>query len=135
MFTHIEHIGIAVKDLKKSTELFSLLLGIPPYKTEIVESEGVETVFFQIGETKIELLGSISENSAIANFINKKGEGVHHIAFATNNISDELQRLKQEHFQLVHNEPKNGADNKQIAFIHPKSTQNVLIELCMDKTT
>jgi methylmalonyl-CoA/ethylmalonyl-CoA epimerase len=132
MLTHIEHIGIAVNDLKKSTELFTKLLGIKPYKTEIVDSEGVETVFFQIGQTKIELLGSINGNSAIAKFIEKNGEGIHHIAFATDNIQKELQRLCEASFQLIHTEPKLGADNKQIAFIHPKSTNKVLVELCMD---
>ncbi len=133
MIPKIEHIGIAVQDLKKSTELFTLLLGIPPYKTEIVESEGVETVFFELGETKIELLGSIDPDSAIAKFLEKKGEGIHHIAFATDNITNEIQRLKENHFQLIHNIPKEGADNKIISFLHPKSTNSVLVELCMDK--
>ncbi len=134
MFSRIEHIGIAVKDLEVSTELFTHLLGQAPYKTETVEAEGVKTVFFQVGETKIELLGSIREDSVIAKFIAKKGEGIHHIAFATDNIVSELQRLKEHSFQLLHEQPKEGADNKAIAFLHPKSTNSVLIELCMDKT-
>lgn len=133
MIPKIEHIGIAVQDLKKSTELFSLLLGKLPYKTEIVESEGVETVFFEVGETKIELLGSIKPDSAIAKFLEKKGEGIHHIAFATDNIHQELERLQQYQFQLIHSIPKEGADNKLIAFLHPKSTNQVLVEFCMDK--
>lgn len=133
MIPKIEHIGIAVQDLKKSTELFTLLLGKPPYKSEIVESEGVETVFFELGETKVELLGSTRPDSAIAKFIEKKGEGIHHIAFTTDNITEELQRLQENHFQLIHNAPKEGADSKLIAFLHPKSTHGVLVELCMDK--
>lgn len=133
MIPKIEHIGIAVQDLKKSTELFTLLLGKSPYKSEIVESEGVETVFFELGETKIELLGSIKPDSAIAKFIEKKGEGIHHIAFATDNITEELQRLQAHQFSLIHPTPKEGADNKMIAFLHPQSTNKVLVELCMDK--
>jgi methylmalonyl-CoA/ethylmalonyl-CoA epimerase len=132
MISHVEHIGIAVKDLKKSTELFACLLGISPYKSEIVETEGVETVFFQVGQTKIELLGSIKPDTAIAKFLEKHGEGIHHIAFATDDIHQELQRLENASFQLIHKTPKQGADNKQIAFLHPKSTQSVLVELCMD---
>lgn len=133
MISKIEHIGIAVQDIKKSTELFTLLLGKPPYKTEIVESEGVETVFFEVGETKIELLGSVQSNSAIAKFIEKKGEGIHHIAFSTENITEELHRLQEQSFDLIHQIPKEGADNKLIAFLHPKTTNSVLVEFCMDK--
>lgn len=133
MIPKIEHIGIAVQDLKKSTELFTLLLGKQPYKTEIVESEGVETVFFELGETQIELLGSIKPDSPIAKFLEKKGEGIHHIAFATDNIFTEIQRLQNYQFQFINNIPKDGADNKLITFLHPKSTNSVLVELCMDK--
>ncbi len=134
MISKIEHIGIAVQDLKKSTELFTLLLGKTPYKKEIVESEGVETVFFELGETKIELLGSIKTDSPIAKFLEKKGEGIHHIAFATDNITNEIKRLQENQFQLIQNNPKEGADNKIISFLHPKSTNSVLVELCMDKS-
>ena len=128
----IEHIGIAVKDLQTSNVLFSSLFGKKPYKTEIVESEGVSTSFFQVGPNKIELLQGISKENSISKFIDKKGEGLHHIAFEVENIFKEIQRLKKEGFTMIHEEPKKGADNKLIAFLHPKSSNGVLIELCQE---
>ncbi len=128
----IEHIGIAVKDLEESSALYRKLLGYESYKTEVVDSESVTTEFFKIGESKIELLQSSSEESAISKFIQKRGEGVHHIAFAVDNILEEMARLKAEGFQLVNPEPKKGADNKLVCFVHPKSMNGVLIELCQD---
>jgi len=129
----LEHIGIAVKDLKASNELFKKLFNSPHYKVESVESEGVSTSFFQTGESKIELLEATNENSAIAKFIAKKGEGIHHLAFEVVDIDFELERLQKEGFQLIHQTPKDGADNKRIVFLHPKSTNSVLIELCQEK--
>lgn len=129
----IEHIGIAVKDLDNSIATFSKLLGKTPYKTEKVESEGVSTTFFEIGNSKIELLEATHENSPIAKFIEKKGEGIHHIAFEVQNIEQEMQRLQNEGFVLLNELPKNGADNKRIVFLHPKSTNGVLVELCQEK--
>lgn len=129
----IEHIGIAVKNISESVPLFEKLLNTPCYKKENVESEGVQTAFFQKGETKIELLEALREESPIAGFINKRGEGVHHIAFEVKDIRAEMQRLAAEGFVLLHEEPKDGADNKQICFLHPKSTNGVLIELCQEK--
>ena len=128
----IEHIGIAVKDLEVSNLLFEKLLGVPCYKTEEVVSEGVKTAFFRTGPNKIELLEATKEDSPIAKFITKKGEGVHHIAFAVDDIEKELARLEKEGFTLLHKTPKKGADNKLIAFVHPKTTNGVLIELCQD---
>ncbi|MFI1744670.1 methylmalonyl-CoA epimerase [Thalassobellus sediminis] len=128
----IEHIGIAVKNIDDSNELFSKLLGKPHYKTETVESEGVKTSFFKVGNNKIELLEAISEDSPIAKFINKKGEGVHHIAFDVDDIEAEVKRLKQEGFIVLNETPKKGADNKLVVFLHPKSTNGVLIELCQE---
>jgi methylmalonyl-CoA/ethylmalonyl-CoA epimerase len=129
----IEHIGIAVQDLDESSSLFSKLLGYKSYKVEIVDSESVTTEFFKIGESKIELLQATSENSPIAKFIKKKGgEGIHHIAFAVDNIINEMARLKAEGFKLLSEEPKKGADNKLVCFVHPKTTGGVLIELCQD---
>lgn len=125
-----EHIGIAVKDLKISIPLFEKLLNTNCYKKETVESENVITAFFKTGETKIELLQSNVENGIIEKFINKKGEGIHHIAFEVANIYDEIKRLKEAGFTFLNEEPKKGADNKLICFIHPKSTNGVLIELC-----
>jgi methylmalonyl-CoA/ethylmalonyl-CoA epimerase len=133
MIKKIEHLGIAVKDLNNSNNLFKRLFGLEHYKVEKVESEGVSTSFFMIGETKIELLEATQENSAIAKFIEKKGEGIHHIAFEVDNIESEMQRLKTEGFELIHQQPKDGADNKKICFLHPKSTNGVLIELCEEK--
>ena len=128
----IEHIGIAVKDLEKSNELFASLLGRSHYKTEEVESEGVKTSFFDIGTNKIELLEGTSENSPISKFIAKKGEGVHHIAFAVDDILSEVTRLKKEGFIVLNEPPKKGADHKLVVFLHPKSTNGVLIELCQE---
>ena len=128
----IEHIGIAVKSLQNSASLYERLLGCKSYKKEEVESEQVITEFFKIGESKIELLQAISEKSAIAGFIEKRGEGIHHIAFAVDNILKEMARLKKEGFQLLSDVPKKGADNKLVCFVHPKSANGVLIELCQD---
>ena len=128
----VEHIGIAVKSIEKSIETYSVLLGKKPYKTEEVESENVLTAFFSVGETKIELLEAKNTNSAIAKFIEKRGEGIHHIAFDVEDISGEMQRLKKEGFILLNETPKKGADNKLICFVHPKSTNGVLIELCQE---
>ncbi len=128
----IEHIGIAVKDLEASNLLFSKLFGKPHYKTETVESEGVSTSFFDVGPNKIELLQALNAESPIAKFIDKKGEGVHHIAFAVDDIIAEIERLKLEGFIVLNEMPKKGADNKLVAFLHPKSTNGVLIELCQE---
>ena len=128
----IEHIGIAVKNLEKSNELFSKLFGKPSYKTEFVESEGVKTSFFKVGTNKIELIEAMNEDSPIAKFINKKGEGIHHIAFHVDNIEAEVKRLTKEGFVVLNETPKKGADNKLVVFLHPKSTNGVLIELCQE---
>lgn len=128
----IEHLGIAVKNLEESNLLFSKLLNTKPYKEEAVISEGVKTSFFQIGESKIELLEATSDNSPISKFIEKKGEGIHHIAFEVENIQEEILRLKEEGFVVLNETPKRGADNKWVAFLHPKSTNGVLIELCQE---
>lgn len=129
----IEHIGIAVKDLATSNQLFENLFGTPAYKVEKVESEGVSTSFFKAGPNKIELLEATNPNSPIAKFIEKKGEGIHHIAFAVEDIHAEMKRLAAEGFTLLNEEPKHGADNKLVAFLHPKSTNGVLIELCQER--
>jgi methylmalonyl-CoA/ethylmalonyl-CoA epimerase len=128
----IEHIGIAVKDLDLSNELFSKLLNKSHYKVEEVASEKVATSFFQTGESKIELLAATSPDSTIAKYIEKKGEGIHHIAFAVNDIEAEVKRLIAEGFQPISAQPKKGADNKLVFFFHPKSTNGVLIELCQE---
>ena len=128
----IEHIGIAVKSLESSNKLFKQLFGEAHYKIETVKSEGVNTSFFQVGPNKIELLEATKEDSPIAKFIEKKGEGIHHIAFAVEDIEQEIQRLKKEGFIVLNETPKKGADNKLVAFLHPKSTNGVLIELCQD---
>jgi methylmalonyl-CoA/ethylmalonyl-CoA epimerase len=128
----IEHIGIAVKDLKISNEIFAAIFGKPHYKTEEVESEGVNTSFFEAGSNKIELLEGTNENSPISKFIEKKGEGVHHIAFAVDDILSEVARLKKAGFVVLNETPKKGADNKLVVFLHPKSTNGVLIELCQE---
>lgn len=132
MIQKIEHIGIAVKDAEKSEAIFNALLNQTPYKREVVESEMVQTIFYLNGPNKIELLQGLSEDCAISKFIEKKGEGIHHIAFAVDDIYAELERLKKEGFQLIHEVPKKGADNKLIAFLHPKGTNGVLIELCQE---
>ena len=126
----VEHIGIAVKTLAESVPLFEKLLNSQCYKTEVVESEKVNTAFFKTKDTKIELLESIDENGVISKFIDKKGEGLHHIAFEVENIESEMERLKNEGFILLNDKPKKGADNKLICFLHPKNTNGVLIELC-----
>jgi methylmalonyl-CoA/ethylmalonyl-CoA epimerase len=128
----LEHIGIAVKDLEQANTLFGKLLGKPHYKIEEVESEGVRTSFFDVGGVKIELLEATNTNSPIAKFIEKRGEGVHHLAFAVPNIQDAIHTFKQQGFEPISPEPKKGADNKLICFLHPKTTQGVLIELCED---
>lgn len=128
----IEHIGIAVKDLEKANDLYAKLMGSPHYKVEEVEREGVRTSFFQNGPNKIELLESTHTDGPIAKFIEKKGEGIHHIAFAVADIRAEMKRLAAEGFQLLSEEPKKGADNKWVVFLHPKSTNGVLIELCQE---
>ncbi|MEK6152905.1 methylmalonyl-CoA epimerase [Flavobacteriaceae bacterium 3-367] len=129
----IEHIGIAVKDLDVSTPLFEKLFGSACYKTEEVASEGVKTAFFKTGPNKIELLEGISEDSPISKFIAKKGEGIHHIAFDVTDIEAEIKRLKAEGFVVLNETPKKGADNKWVAFLHPKGTNGVLIELCQER--
>lgn len=128
----IEHIGIAVKDLEVSNALFTALLGSPPYKQETVESESVSTSFFRNGPNKIELVAATSSDSAIQKYLDKKGEGVHHIAFDVADIKAEMARLESEGFTLLNKEPKRGADNKWICFVHPKSANGVLIELCQE---
>jgi methylmalonyl-CoA/ethylmalonyl-CoA epimerase len=128
----IEHIGIAVKDLEKSNELFAKLLGKQHYKTEMVESEHVNTSFFEVGESKIELLHATSPDSAIAKYLDKKGEGIHHLAFGVEDIEAEVERLKAEGFQPISEKPKRGADNKLVFFFHPKTANGILIELCQE---
>ncbi|AQS94757.1 methylmalonyl-CoA epimerase [Polaribacter sp. BM10] len=128
----IEHIGIAVKDLEVSNKLFASLFGEKHYKEEEVVSEGVKTSFFKTGPNKVELLQATKEDSPIAKFIDKKGEGIHHIAFAVTDINAELTRLKNEGFTVLNETPKKGADNKLVAFLHPKTTNGVLIELCQE---
>ena len=127
---HVEHIGIAVKDFAAANALYYQLLGVEPYKTEYVEAERVNTSFFRVGETKIELLEGTADDDAITKFIEKKGEGIHHIAFAVDDILDEMERLKAQGFKLLSDQPKKGADNKLICFVHPKNANGVLIELC-----
>ncbi|MFZ9941980.1 MAG: methylmalonyl-CoA epimerase [Bacteroidia bacterium] len=129
----IEHVGIAVKNLKASGDTYARLLGQAPYKTEGVESEGVMTMFFKTGDSKIELLEATSPDSPIAKFIEKRGEGIHHIAFAVKDIRAEMKRLEAEGFNLLNSEPKPGADNKLVCFLHPKGTNGVLVELCQDR--
>ena len=131
----IEHLGIAVKNINESNNLFEKLFGKPHYKTEVVESEGVKTSFFEIGPNKIELLEGTNENSPITKFIERKGEGIHHIAFDVDDIYSEIIRLKSEGFTVLNETPKKGADNKLVAFLHPKTTNGVLIELCQDITS
>jgi methylmalonyl-CoA/ethylmalonyl-CoA epimerase len=128
----IEHIGIAVKDLEASNALFEKLLGVSHYKIEEVASEGVKTSFFESGPNKVELLEATRPDSPIAKFLEKRGEGVHHIAFAVDDIVAEIERLKDEGFVILNETPKKGADNKLVAFLHPKGTNGVLIELCQE---
>jgi len=129
----IEHIGIAVVDLEKSNELFAKLLGKTHFKTEIVEGEGVQTSFFQVGETKVELVQATRTDSPIAKYVEKKSEGVHHIAFDVEDIHAEIIRLKEAGFEILNETPKQGADNKLVVFLHPRSTNGVLVELCQNQ--
>jgi len=128
----IEHIGIAVKDINKSNDLFAKIFGKENYKSEIVESEGVTTSFFQIGESKIELVAATNTKSPISKYLEKNREGMHHIAFDVEDIEKEMERLKNEGIRLLSDSPKKGADNKLICFLHPKDTNGVLIELCQE---
>ena len=129
----LEHIGIAVENLEEAEILFEKLLGVASYKRESVESEGVITSFFDCGNVKIELLAASKENSPIAKFVTKKGPGIHHLAFDSKDIKADLSDRKEKGFTLIHEEPKDGADNKSIAFLHPKSTGGVLTEFCQEK--
>ena len=133
MLNKIEHLGIAIKNLETSDHLFAKLIGTEPYKQESVEREGVKTSFFMVGDSKIELLEATNEESPIAKFIEKKGEGIHHIAFAVDDIFAEITRLKSEGFVFISEIPKDGADNKLVVFLHPKTTNGVLVELCQEK--
>lgn len=133
MLRKIEHIGIAVKDLEASNKIFEDILGVAPYKQEHVDSEHVITSFFQVGESKIELLQATSSDSAIARFLEKNKEGIHHIAFDVEDILSEIERLKSKGYTMIHDVPKEGADGKIIAFMHPKSSNSVLVELCQDR--
>ena len=132
MIEKIEHIGIAVKNLDEANKIYEQLLGTPPYKMETVDSEGVNTSFFKTGESKVELLQATKDESAIAKFIAKKGEGIHHIAFAVKDIHIEIKRLKEGGYTIINESPKKGADNKLVCFVHPKNTNGVLIELCQE---
>ncbi|MDW8851281.1 methylmalonyl-CoA epimerase [Flavobacterium sp. MMLR14_040] len=132
MVNKIEHIGIAVKNIEESNSLFEKLLGVSSYKSEEVQSEGVLTSFFQTGTNKIELLMATNPESPIAKFLEKKGEGIHHIAFDVDDIAAEIERLKSEGFVLINEVPKKGADNKWVVFLHPKNTNGVLVELCQE---
>jgi len=132
MVNKIEHIGIAVKNMDDANVLFEKMLGVPSYKMEAVESEGVLTSFFQTGNNKIELLVATNPGSPIAKFLEKKGEGIHHIAFDVDDIEAEIARLKSEGFVLINEVPKKGADNKLVVFLHPKNTNGVLVELCQE---
>jgi methylmalonyl-CoA/ethylmalonyl-CoA epimerase len=134
MLRKIEHLGIAVKSIEDSLKTFETLLGSKCYKIEEVASEGVKTAFIQIGESKIELLEATNPESPIAKYLEKKGPGIHHIAFDVENIENEIERLTNEGFTLIHTSAKNGADNKLIAFLHPKSTESILVELCQEKS-
>jgi len=129
----LEHIGIAVKNLEESNTLFAKLLGKPHYKVEEVESEGVRTSFFDVGGIKIELLEATRPDSPIAKFIEKRGEGIHHLAFEADPIEDKMKELSEHGFSLLSDKPKSGADNKEIVFLHPKTTHGVLVELCQEK--
>ncbi len=128
----IEHLGIAVKNIEEANKVYTRLLGYEHYKTEAVESEGVITSFFRCGESKIELLEATNPDSAIAKFIEKRGEGIHHVAYAVEDIKAELKRLADSGFRILNEEPKRGADNKWVAFVHPKSANGVLVELCQE---
>ncbi len=134
MFGKIEHLGIAVKNLQEANSTYEKLLGRPPYKEELVPSEHVATSFFMSGENKIELLAATDPQSAIAKYIDKRGEGIHHVAFAVDDIRAELARLEKEGFTILNKEPKRGADQKLVAFVHPKGAHGVLVELCQEIT-
>lgn len=129
----IEHVGIAVKDLDESVKIYTALLGKEAYKYEEVKSESVKTAFFRVGESKIELLQATDPSSAIAKYLEKNKNGFHHVAFEVEDIEEEISRLVSEGFQMIHNEPKDGADNKRIAFLHPKSSDGLLVEICQEK--
>jgi methylmalonyl-CoA/ethylmalonyl-CoA epimerase len=133
MIKKIEHIGIAVESIEKSLPIYEQLLGVSCYKTEIVSSELVKTAFLMVGDSKIELLEASDPNSTIAKFLSTKGQGFHHIAFEVDDLEQEISRLAQLGFELIHQSPKDGADNKLIAFLHPKSTEKLLVELCQEK--
>lgn len=133
MIRKIEHLGIAVNSLEESIPIYETLLGTKCYKTEEVLSEGVKTAFLAIGESKIELLEATNDDSPIAKFLSKKGKGFHHIAFDVDDIQLEIDRLVNEGFEMIHRTPKDGADNKKIAFLHPKSSDSLLVELCQEK--
>lgn len=133
MIKKIEHLGIAVTSIEEALPVFEKLLGTTCYKDEIVESEAVRTVFLRVGESKIELLEATSKDSSVATFLEKNRQGFHHVAFEVDDIDSELSRLKKEGFELIHENAKDGADNKRIAFLHPKSTQGLLVELCQEK--
>lgn len=130
----IEHIGIAVKNIDEANKVYQTLLEVEPYKSEEVESEGVITSFFKVGDSKIELLAATNENSPVAKFLEKRGEGLHHIAFDVEDIVGEIKRLEEQGFELINKKPKMGADNKLVAFLHPKSSKGVLVELCQEAT-
>ncbi|SMB98199.1 methylmalonyl-CoA epimerase [Hymenobacter roseosalivarius DSM 11622] len=132
MFTNLEHLGLAVHDLEAATALYSALLNQEPYKQEHVASEGVDTVFFRVGGSKIELLAGTTPDSAITRYLTKKGEGIHHVAFEVADIRATMARLKEQGFTLLNEEPKRGADNKLVCFVHPKSAAGVLVELCQE---
>jgi methylmalonyl-CoA/ethylmalonyl-CoA epimerase len=134
MFTNLEHLGLAVHDLEAATALYTTLLGQAPYKKEHVASEAVDTVFFRVGGAKIELLAGTSPDSAITKYLGKKPEGIHHVAFEVTDIRAEMARLRAEGFVLLNEEPKPGADNKLVCFVHPKSAAGVLVELCQSIT-
>jgi methylmalonyl-CoA/ethylmalonyl-CoA epimerase len=134
MLRKIEHLGIAVKNIEESLKTFEVLLGSGCYKMEEVQSEGVKTAFIQIGESKIELLQATNPDSPIAKYLEKRGPGIHHIAFDVDDLQMEIDRLTEEGFTLINRSPKDGADNKLIAFLHPKSTEGILVELCQEKS-
>lgn len=129
----LEHIGIAVKSLEDSAQIFKDILGVDSYKMEQVASENVNTLFYQVGDTKIELLEATSPESAISKFIEKRGEGIHHLAFEVDEIEEKIAELLEKGYRMIHEFPKDGADNKRIAFMHPKSSNGVLVELCQEK--
>lgn len=132
MFTNLEHLGLAVHDLEAATALYSMLLNQEPYKQEHVTSEGVDTVFFRVGGSKIELLAGTTPDSAITRYLSKKGDGIHHVAFEVADIRATMARLREQGFTLLSEEPKRGADNKLVCFVHPKSAAGVLVELCQE---